>query len=61
MAMAITLAQALALACIAGITGKVGDGEDVVVLVTAVVGGVSKPIIICLNFLYLYYHNISYW
>jgi hypothetical protein len=53
MAMAITQAPAPALACVVGITGKVGDGEDVVVLVAAVVGGMSKPIIISLNFLVL--------
>ncbi len=51
--MAIAQAQAPALACVAGVTGKVGDGEDVIVFVAAVIGGVSKPIIISLNFLLL--------
>jgi hypothetical protein len=49
----ITRAQALALACATGITGKVGDGEDVVVLVAAIVGGVLKQKIFSLNFLVL--------
>jgi hypothetical protein len=51
--MAIARAQAPALACVAGITGKVGNGEDVIVLVAVVVGGVSKQMRISLNFLVL--------
>jgi hypothetical protein len=53
MAMAIAWAQAPSVACVLVVTGKVGDGEDVVVLVAAVIGGVSKLIIICLNYLLL--------
>jgi hypothetical protein len=51
--MAIALAQAPALASVAGVTCTVGNGEDVVALIAAVVGGVSKPIIISINFLVL--------
>jgi hypothetical protein len=38
MAMAIAQAPTPALACIAGVTCKGGDGKDVIVLVTVVVG-----------------------
>jgi hypothetical protein len=51
--MAIAIAQAPTLTCVAGVTGKVGDGEDVVVVIAAIVGGVSKPIISSLNLLVL--------
>ncbi len=49
----IAQARAPALTCVTGVTGEVDDGEDVVVLIATVVGGVSKPIIISLNFLVL--------
>jgi hypothetical protein len=48
--MAIAQAQAPALTCVGGVTGEVGDGEDAIVLVAAIVGGVSKPTKISLNF-----------
>jgi hypothetical protein len=51
--MAIARAPVPALACIAGITGKGGNGKDVVVLAAILVGGGSKPIIISLHFLIL--------
>jgi hypothetical protein len=42
MAMAIAQAPTPALACIMGVTGKGGDGKDIIVLVAIIVGRGNK-------------------
>jgi hypothetical protein len=61
MAMAIAQAPTPALACIMGVTGKGGDGKDIIVLVAIVVGRGNKTKIVSLTLLYLCYYNIFYW